>query len=75
MIYDDTKYVIKGGIPSEIASNLHVNWDMFVYEPILHLSDFWLLKKDMVPMNETVLERGLNLTLNFEHLGAYWYQY
>jgi len=33
------------------------------YEPIMYLSDYWLLKKDLIMVNETVDE--LNLTLHF----------
>lgn len=33
------------------------------YQPIIYLSDFWLLKKDLVMVNETVDE--LNLTLHY----------
>ena len=73
LVYDEQKYDMNKGIPSEIVANMKPNWDLYVYEPILHLSDFWHLKKDMVPLNQSVFERKLNLTLNFNHLNAYWF--
>jgi len=33
------------------------------FEPIMYLSDFWLLKPDFVMINDSVQE--LNLTLHF----------
>lgn len=41
LVYDDKKYNIKEGMPSEIAASLKVNWDYHVYEPIVYVSDFW----------------------------------
>ncbi|PFH35493.1 cleft lip and palate transmembrane protein 1 (clptm1) protein [Besnoitia besnoiti] len=35
------------------------------YEPVLFHSDFWLLEKNFVPLNETLADRPLNLTLSF----------
>jgi hypothetical protein len=48
----------------QIANALKLDYDTMSYEPIMYLSDYWLLKKDMVMINETVNE--LNLTLHFD---------
>jgi len=37
-----------------------------VYAPYLYVSDFWLLEKDFVPLNDTLADSLLNLTLTYE---------
>jgi len=69
------KYSLKGGIPSEIAANLRVDWDIYAYDPIVYMSDFWMLKKNMIALNESIEGKTLNLTLNFQNFGSYWYQF
>lgn len=36
-----------------------------VYQPYLWISDFWLLEKDYLPLNETLIGQRLNLTLSY----------
>jgi len=50
---------------AEVAKNLRVDKQTLKYEPILYLSDFWLLKKNMLCLNETLDGSKLNLTLKF----------
>lgn len=46
------------------------------YQPIVYPTDFWVLKKYMVPMNETLFEKGeLNLTLNFQNYNVFYFQF
>ena len=52
-------------MPSEVAQALKIDWKMDAYEPIIYLSDFWILKKHLIPINETLEGTSLNLTLNF----------
>ncbi len=51
-------------MPAEVASNLKIDWINYAYEPIIYLSDFWVLKKDMPILNDTL--ESLNLTINFQ---------
>jgi hypothetical protein len=51
-------------MPPPIAKALKVEEATYTYWPIAYLSDYWLLKKDLVMVNETVNE--LNLTLHFD---------
>ena len=74
LIFDETKYKYKFGMPSEVSSNIVVDWDTITYDPIVYVSDFWLLKKHMVPLNTTVIGSELNLTLNFQMLDSHWFQ-
>lgn len=39
--------------------------DLGLYQPYLYLSDFWLLEKDYVLLNATLVDRPLNLTLSY----------
>lgn len=48
------KYSILGGIPSEIARGISVDWANMAYEPIIYLSSFWNLKKNMRALNDTL---------------------
>jgi hypothetical protein len=54
LICDKSLYNQTGSMPSEIARNLKVDWGSFTYSPIIYMSDFWHLKKDLRPMNETL---------------------
>lgn len=63
-----------GGVPSEVAARLRVDWTTLSYEPVIYMSDFWHLKKDLIALNETLENQSLNLTLNFKNFGAYWFQ-
>lgn len=42
------------------------------YKPILYLNDYWNLKKDYQPINETV--KVLNLTITFQPLSLFKWQ-
>jgi len=44
---------------------LAVYKDLGVYQPYLYLSDFWLLEKDYLPLNESLTGRRLNLSLSY----------
>jgi hypothetical protein len=48
------KYSILGGIPSEIARGIKVDRELMAYEPIIYLSTFWNLKKNMRALNDTL---------------------
>ena len=53
-------------MPSEVATHMVVDPVTSTYQPILHPTDFWVLKKFLIPMNESLFEQGeLNLTVNF----------
>ena len=65
MVADNTPYPKTGNIPSEVSKNLKVDWRIEAYEPIIYMSDFWLLKRDLIELNDTLAGTSLNLTLNF----------
>jgi hypothetical protein len=73
LVADDNRHEFKRGMPPEISKNIVVDWESTTYLPIVYLSDFWLLKKHMVPLNETILDSTLNLTLNFYNLNTLWF--
>ena len=54
LICDPTKYSVTGGIPPEIARAIHVDWASMTYEPIIYLSNYWNLKKNMRALNDTL---------------------
>lgn len=63
-------------MPSEVAENMITDPRRGTYQPILYPTDFWLLKKYMLPMNDTLYEKGeLNLTLNFQNYNVFYYQF
>lgn len=62
-------------MPPIVAQNLKVDWTYQTYEPILYMSDFWLLKKDYLPLNDTLDDKSLNLTLNFQNYKAFWFNF
>jgi len=45
--------------------------ELGVYTPHLYLSDFWLLEKEYTPLNETLAESPLNLTLSYETISLW----
>jgi hypothetical protein len=47
-----------------MAPFLKYDTDMMVYEPIMFLSDYWVLKKDLILLNDTVNEANLTLHYN-----------
>jgi len=73
LVFDQTNYPLKGGIPTEVAKNLRVDWQTHRYQPIVYMSDFWHLKKDFMPLNETLWGERLNLTLNFQPYPVYYF--
>lgn len=73
VIYDQSVYDLQGTMPSEVAAKLRIDWTVYAYQPIIWISDFWNLKKHMVPLNSTLAGSDLNLTLNFQLLGSYWF--
>ena len=74
LVADNTPYPKTGGIPSEVSKNLKIDWNIEAYEPIIYMSDFWLLKRDMVELNDTLAGTSLNLTLNFQNFQVYYFQ-
>jgi len=54
LVADATHYSTKGGIPAEIAKRLRADWEKYIYEPIIYMSDFWLIKRDYIELNDTV---------------------
>ena len=53
-MHDNAKYPKQGNMPAEVARNIVVNWSHSTYEPIIYMSDFWHLKKDYIPLNESL---------------------
>ena len=50
----------------QLEAHLRTTSSIMSYEPIVYLSDYWLLKKDFVLINQTQGENeDLNLTLHF----------
>lgn len=75
LVCDDALYNKSGSIPSEISKSLRgkIDWRTNTYEPIIYLSDWWLLKKDMRAMNDTLDGQTLNLTLTFQNFLPYYF--
>lgn len=71
LVADATHYNSKGGIPAEVSKRMKINWETFLYEPIIYMSDFWLIKRDYVELNDTV--EALNVTLNFKNFMTYYF--
>lgn len=64
LIHETTAYTKTGDIPRELYSYLQVDFDTYTYQPIMYMSDFWVLKKHMIQLNETIT--SVNLTLNLQ---------
>ena len=74
VVHEHWKYTIgTRSVPEEVMKSLKIDWEIMKYEPIIWLSDFWMLKKDMVCMNETLDGSHLNLTLNFKVFSTYFF--
>lgn len=77
LVFDSTIYNLKEGMPPAVLSALKkqgLDWETKTYPPIVQVSDFWVLKKQMVPLNESLVGQELNLTLNFQNLDTRWFQ-
>ena len=61
-------------VPPEIAKALKIDFEKNSYEPIIYLSDFWNLKKNMFQLNDTLSGTNLNLTLNFQMFWPMYFQ-
>jgi len=75
VIYDQTHYDVGAPMSSEVARNIRIDQRQMKYQPILYLSDFWLLKRDYVLLNDTLEGTSLNLTLNFQNYPVYYFQF
>eukprot|EP00441_Pelagodinium_beii_P027617 CAMPEP_0197677498 /NCGR_PEP_ID=MMETSP1338-20131121/88504_1 /TAXON_ID=43686 ORGANISM="Pelagodinium beii, Strain RCC1491" /NCGR_SAMPLE_ID=MMETSP1338 /ASSEMBLY_ACC=CAM_ASM_000754 /LENGTH=557 /DNA_ID=CAMNT_0043258325 /DNA_START=14 /DNA_END=1684 /DNA_ORIENTATION=+ len=42
-----------------------------VYQPYLYVSDFWLLEKDYLPLNATLADRPMNLSITYSMIGLF----
>ncbi|KMZ64783.1 putative Cleft lip and palate transmembrane protein [Zostera marina] len=62
LVEDFTRYS-QGSVPPTIASELIVEPKNLRYSPIVYFNEFWLLKDQFIPLNETVLELPLYLEL------------
>lgn len=54
LVCDKNLYNKTGNMPSEVARNMKVDWTYNTYAPIVYMSDFWHLKKDFRPLNDTL---------------------
>ena len=56
LLCDNALYNLSGAIPSEISKQLRgkIDWNTRTYQPVIYLSDFWLLKKDLRALNDTL---------------------
>lgn len=63
LIMDTQKYS-PNSLPPPVAKVIEFDFDTMTYQPIMYLSDYWLLKRDLIMVNESVPE--LNLTLHFD---------
>lgn len=62
LVLDTTSYT-SNSFPPPVANAVKLDFDTMTYDPIIYLSDYWVLKKNLILVNETVPE--LNLTLHF----------
>ncbi len=63
VIFDNSAYQTSDGIPIQIKPYMRIDHQTNSYYPMTYLSDYWVLKKDLVMVNSTLAE--LNLTLHF----------
>jgi len=45
--------------------------ELGVYQPYLYVSDFWLMEKDYMPLNESLAEQPVNLTIRYYPIGLF----
>lgn len=48
----------------QLAPHLVVDEEQHSYYPVVYFNEFWLLKEQLVPLNETVTELSLQLSLH-----------
>lgn len=65
MVPNTIKYQRVGGMTVDIWNSVKVDHDIGTYSPIIHLTDFWQLDKNLVLINDTT---DLNLTLSLSNL-------
>ena len=73
LIYDPATYGVGeggNGPPAPVLKHMRIDGSVNHYFPIVYLSDYWCLKKELVHINDTLNE--LNLTL---HLNTYSLNY
>lgn len=74
LLYDPQMYEYPNGVIPQVAPYLKLDFDTMCYHPIIYLSDYWLLKKDLVMINETVNEMNLTLHFNTYSLNYFVFQ-
>ena len=67
LLYDDITYGA-GAIPPQLK-RLKLNRAEYTYEPLFYVSDFWVLRDVLVPLNETISE--VPLALSFSVVGLF----
>lgn len=63
----DTNYYAKNQIPPQI--NLTLIDNLKIFQPIIDTKQFWVRKKEYIPLEETYEQEQFNITVNFN---VYW---
>ncbi|XP_026690404.2 putative lipid scramblase CLPTM1 [Ciona intestinalis] len=62
-LVDDHTPWTKGKIPSPLDKMIHFDAAGMTYEPIVYLNDYWNLLRDFTPINDTVKQVSLYVTV------------
>ena len=65
LVYREEAFLMNEPVGPEVRRFLQIDRKRGTYNPIVHPSEFWCLKKYMIPLNESLFGTELNLTLNF----------
>ena len=73
LLFDNMIYSKNSPMSPELMAHMKIVHGL--YEPIIYLSDFWNLKKNMVALNSTLVSeiKELNLTLNFQNYKPFYF--
>ena len=71
LVFDYTGWV-PGQVPPPLDEFVEFTPSLREYKPIMYINDYWNLKRDYMPLNETVSE--LNFTVTFQPLSMFKWQ-
>lgn len=63
VLVDDFTMYVRGKVPDVFVPHMQYDYNSGNYFPMMAATDFWLLKDKLIPMNSTVSEVSISLTV------------
>ena len=57
LVFDVSKYKSRGDLIPQLKDYYKIDYFTGLYEPILYLSDFWVINRDLIAVDDESLDR------------------